>query len=540
MRKLPWYLSTTFIAILFAGWWLYGIPLIVGIILLFVRNKKEKAIKKEWEESGFDNLEEVKSQYEEAEVKLQDVKTTLTSKEQELQQLNKKIEENNELVSKINNFENTISNYNEQIIALTTELSELEETKKRFIDENEKVSLLKDEAVKTEKQLIKHQKLIEKYKVEIEGIKQLVENFPNAINYSYIEQQLQELDNQLEEGYLHTIVELDLHHKASKELRKEMNVNNKLIKKLLKDYQSRYTSKANRTIYDLMVIGLQAELQNILYTLSYTNLDKALNNSKELIEKYLTICGNGNASILPTITRFLAELEPLFRNAIQIEYKYHIQKEKEKEEQKLIKEQMRQEAEERRLLEQERKKIELEGEKYLAEINKNKELLSQEQDQEKILALQLRLTELEEQFSNIEEQKEEILKRANGRAGYVYVISNLGSFGDRTFKIGMTRRLNPLDRIDELGNASVPFRFDIHAMVFSDNAVDLEQKIHNHLEKSRINKVNLRKEFFNIDVFELQEIVQEIDPTVEFTTTMKAEEYRQSLSLVTEELETTL
>lgn len=127
------------------------------------------------------------------------------------------------------------------------------------------------------------------------------------------------------------------------------------------------------------------------------------------------------------------------------------------------------------------------------------------------------------------------MKRANGRAGYVYVISNLGSFGDNMFKIGMTRRLNPLDRIDELGNASVPFKFDIHAMVFSDNAVDLEQKIHERLDKQRVNKINLRKEFFYSDVENLQEVVQDIDTTVEFTTTLAAEEYRQSLSIREEE-----
>ncbi|WP_235864019.1 GIY-YIG nuclease family protein [Sutcliffiella halmapala] len=531
MKTFPWYYSTAFIAILFACWWFYGLPLVVGIILLILRKKKEKDLQMKWEESGFESLDDVKIKFNEATNQLEDVTNTLKSKSEELNKLNNNISQKGELVEKVLNFENTIVDYQNQITALTSELSELAETKKHFIEENEKVLLLKDEAVKTEKQLIKQQNLIGKYKVEIVGIKQLIENFPNAINYSYIEEHLQELDNQLEVGYLNTIVELDLHHKASKELRKEMNANNKDIKKLLKGYQTRYTSKANLTIYDLMVIGLQAELQNILYTLSYTNLDIALEKSEALIEKYLTICGNGNASILSTITRFLTELEPLFRNAIQIEYKYYIQKEKEKEEQKLIKEQIRQEAEERRLLEIERKKIEKEEEKYIIEINKNKELLEQEKDQEKVLALQERLRELEEQFNKIEEQKEEIVKRANGRAGYVYVISNLGSFGEKLFKIGMTRRLNPLDRVDELGDASVPFKFDIHAMVFSDNAVELEQRLHNHLEKKRVNKINLRKEFFNVDVFELQEIVQEIDPTVEFTTTMKAEEYRQSQSL---------
>jgi hypothetical protein len=228
-------------------------------------------------------------------------------------------------------------------------------------------------------------------------------------------------------------------------------------------------------------------------------------------------------------------LEPLYINAIRIEYKYYIQKEKEKEEQRRIKEQMRQEAEEKRQLEQERKKIEKEEEKYLNEMAKNKALLEKEVDIDKIAALQARLLELQTQVDQLEEQKEEIVKRANGRAGYVYIISNLGSFGEKTFKVGMTRRLNPMDRIDELGDASVPFKFDVHAMVFSDNAVELEQELHQRLETNRVNKINLRKEFFYTDLEELQKLVQDIDSTVEFTTTLKAVEYHQSQSLMKEE-----
>lgn len=384
---------------------------------------------------------------------------------------------------------------------------------------------------KLTKEVSKQEKNAKKFKSECVGIQNLIEKFPTAIDYRVIEQELKTLEISFNEGVLEPIVRLNLHHQDSKLLRKEMNANNAEIKKLLKAYQSRYTTKANLTIYNLMVIGLQAELQNILHTLSYSNLDKAIENAKTLISKYLTVCGNGNASILSTITKFLSELEPLFLNAIQIEYKYYIQKEKEKEEQRQIREQMRQEAEERRILEAEKKKIEKEEEKFITEMAKNKELLLNEKDQEKILALEARLKELEGQFNQLEEQKEEIVKRANGRAGYVYVISNLGSFGEKMFKVGMTRRLNPLDRIDELGDASVPFKFDVHAMIFSDNAVGLEQKLHQMLELQRVNKINLRKEFFFSDINQLQDLVQEIDSTVEFTTTMAAMEHRQSESL---------
>lgn len=96
----------------------------------------------------------------------------------------------------------------------------------------------------------------------------------------------------------------------------------------------------------------------------------------------------------------------------------------------------------------------------------------------------------------------------------------------------MTRRLNPIDRINELSGASVPFTFDVHSFIFSDDAVGLEQKMHEILNDNRVNKINLRKEFFKISIDELEKIVQDIDPSAEFNKTMIAEQYRQSLSIV--------
>ncbi len=116
------------------------------------------------------------------------------------------------------------------------------------------------------------------------------------------------------------------------------------------------------------------------------------------------------------------------------------------------------------------------------------------------------------------------------KAGTVYIISNLGSFGEDVFKIGMTRRLDPQDRVNELGSASVPFKFDVHSFIFSDDAVSLEANMHQRLQGNRVNKVNLRKEFFKVPIDELEAIVDEIDPSAEFNKTMLAEEFRQSNS----------
>lgn len=314
-----------------------------------------------------------------------------------------------------------------------------------------------------------------------------------------------------------------------KDLRKAYRQNDKQITELLDKYSSRYTTKANQAIYKLMVIALRAELQNILYNLKFDKLDKSIEDIKNVTQKYLKIAGEGNQSIAGTLTKFIGEIEYLFINAAKIEYNYYVKKEQARQEQLAIREQMRQEAEERKALEAERKKVEQEESKYHSEIEKLKLQLAEAKDDE-LEKLNARILALQSQLADVIVKKEEISTLANGKAGNVYVISNLGSFGENVFKIGMTRRLNPQDRVDELGNASVPFRFDVHSFIFSNDAVGLENKLHTLLDDRRVNKVNMRKEFFNISLDELEQIVTETEPTAEFNRTMAAEEFRQSQS----------
>ncbi len=129
--------------------------------------------------------------------------------------------------------------------------------------------------------------------------------------------------------------------------------------------------------------------------------------------------------------------------------------------------------------------------------------------------------------------KERALSRAQlTRSGHVYVISNLGSFGDSIYKIGMTRRLDPMDRVLELGDASVPFRFDIHAIIYSDDAPALETKLHQRFHDRRLNRINFRKEFFNVTLGEIAAAVHEFHGEVQFTLLSEAEEYRKTLSFI--------
>ena len=112
------------------------------------------------------------------------------------------------------------------------------------------------------------------------------------------------------------------------------------------------------------------------------------------------------------------------------------------------------------------------------------------------------------------------------------MISNIGAFGEGVFKIGMTRRLEPMDRVDELGDASVPFRFDVHALVFSDNAPALEAKLHTHFAAGRLNKVNGRKEFFRADLKQIESLIRaNYDSVVEVVHAAPAEQFRESIRL---------
>lgn len=323
---------------------------------------------------------------------------------------------------------------------------------------------------------------------------------------------------------------LKLHCMDVQSLRKAYKDNEKQINSILDKYSARYTTKANKSIYNLMVIALRAELQNILYNLKFEKLDKCIEDIKRVSEKYLKIAGEGNQSIAGTLTKFIGEIEYLFINAVKIEYNYYVKKEQARQEQLALKEQMRQEAEERKALEAEKKKVEKEELKYQTEITKLQENLSSSSDADEIARLQARILELQTQLFNVTIKKEEITNLQNGKAGNVYIISNLGSFGEDVFKIGMTRRLDPQDRINELGNASVPFKFDVHSFIFSDDAVSLEKKLHDTLNNKRLNKVNLRKEFFKVSINELENLVISIDPTAEFNKSMLAEEFFQSMS----------
>ena len=143
------------------------------------------------------------------------------------------------------------------------------------------------------------------------------------------------------------------------------------------------------------------------------------------------------------------------------------------------------------------------------------------------------MAELEGKLAEAGERGERAMSMAQQtRRGHVYVISNIGSFGEEVFKIGMTRRLEPMDRVKELGDASVPFSFDVHAMLYSEDAPTLEKALHEKFKSDSVNKVNFRKEFFNVSLAAIRQAVDQQNlEEVHWTMKAEAAEYRESLAI---------
>lgn len=407
-----------------------------------------------------------------------------------------------------------------KVLKIETLDSQNKEVSNKLQEKTQYSLTISDEIIKKEKQLESQGKKVKK-------IRQLCKALENAYKNDDLSicQDLTHLD------LLIPANEVELKCLTYQDLRKEYRENEKNIKEVFLKYEKRYTTKSNRSIYQLMVLALQSELQNILINMKYDKLEKALETVKKMCQKFYQISSDGNQSIAPTLERFIGEIEYLYINAVKIEYEYYVKKEREKEEQAAIREQMRQEAEERKELERQRKQVENEEKKYFIEIANMKEKLQATNDTSTVELLKQKIMELTEKLSKVEQRKDEIINRQNGKAGNVYIISNLGSFGNDVFKVGMTRRLEPMDRVKELGDASVPFAFDVHAMIFSEDAVALESKLHSQLDAKRLNKVNLRKEFFKLPLDEIEKVVIANDPTASFSRTMLAEQYKQSLSM---------
>lgn len=285
-------------------------------------------------------------------------------------------------------------------------------------------------------------------------------------------------------------------------------------------------SKGQKLVRDTQKLLLRAfntECDELISKVKYTNYEASLNRiykSASAISKLGTIM---DISIKPAYLNLKIE-------ELQLAFEYQLKKQEEKEAQKAARAELREAARLQKEIEAQRKKIEKEHTHYQTAYEHLLKQLEQAPDDAALLAKKI---DLEKQLSDIDKAIKDIdYREANQRAGYVYVISNIGAFGPDVYKIGMTRRLDPQDRVDELGDASVPFNFDVHAMIFSDDAPALETALHKAFEDRKLNMVNTRRKFFRVTLDEIKEVVKKnFDKTVEFIDVPDAEQYRVSLKM---------
>ena len=271
------------------------------------------------------------------------------------------------------------------------------------------------------------------------------------------------------------------------------------------------------------------ETEVIIHKVKHSNID----NSKKRIHKVYKQLNKlyERDQIQLSVDYLNLKLEEMY-----IAYEYNVKKQEEKELLRKAREKEREEKKLKKKLEQEKNKFNNENTKINNEIKELKFKLNKAAAEEKA-KLESEIEELKKALdkNNTEIKKLDKWKETPG-AGYVYIISNIGSFGEDIYKIGVTRRDKPEERVRELSTASVPFHYDVHAFIFSKDAYSLESELHKRFDKQRVNKVNRRKEFFKITIDDVKQIVEENKGAVHsFVEKAKAEEYYDSLKIEKEE-----
>lgn len=284
--------------------------------------------------------------------------------------------------------------------------------------------------------------------------------------------------------------------------------------------------KLRKDALKLALRSFNSESEYCIENVKFSNLEKMeerIRRSFETCNKLLSAIDAWWKDIV--LERKLQEL--------YLAHEYQVKRQDEKEAARQAREDQREQEKLEKEIREVRTKIDKERRHFNGALQKLQLRLTATTDLQEREDLQIRIDEISSQSSKLDEEERLLdYREQNARAGYVYVISNIGAFGEGIFKIGMTRRLEPMDRVDELGDASVPFRFDVHALVFSDNAPRLEGKLHSHFAAGRLNKVNGRKEFFRADLSEIETVIRaNYDAVVEVVHAAAAEQFRESLRL---------
>jgi hypothetical protein len=276
--------------------------------------------------------------------------------------------------------------------------------------------------------------------------------------------------------------------------------------------------------------GFNGEADALLVKVSVVNVDNKIKALRKVFEQLNKMYSRNLIEITyPYLDLKIEEL--------RLAAEYELQKQEEKE---LLREQREKEREDKKLqaeIKAKRKQLEKDRDHFKNMVAKVTELLKEAKNDE-VDELRRQLAEYQDKLSELDEIEEDIdYREGHATAGYVYVISNIGSFGEDVYKIGVTRRLEPLERIRELSSASVPFQLDVHALIFSEEAFALETELHNQLANYKVNKVNGRKEYFRVPFDEIRSILgTHKELTVELNEDAEAFEYRQTKAIESKQI----
>ncbi|WP_410745680.1 DUF4041 domain-containing protein, partial [Clostridium neonatale] len=318
-----------------------------------------------------------------------------------------------------------------------------------------------------------------KMKDKIKALKNVIEGYGNQ----YIVPSSSVLDDLADDfGYT----------EAGQELKKAREKTKVIVKNGLAADCDYVENNRRTTAIDFVTDAFNGKVDTILATVKSTNYGIL---KQKILDAFTLVNSLGepfkNARI--TDNYLQARLEELNWAVATTELK-----EKEKEEQRVIKEQIREEERARKEYEKAIKEAAKE-EALLNKMMEKAKLQLQEASEQQKAKYEAKLIDLQKKLQEAEEKNQRALSMAQQtKSGHVYIISNIGSFGENVYKIGMTRRLNPLDRVRELGDASVPFSFDVHSMIFSNDAPKLENELHKIFSNHQVNKVNSKKEFFRV------------------------------------------
>jgi hypothetical protein len=367
---------------------------------------------------------------------------------------------------------------------------------------------------------------------------QLKSNYANALDtYTKIRKEISLYENKIdliEFGVYEPIYQFD----KSDDYRQEQNKIIELQKEMISLEKaaicrtnwtiegSEAKGKASTKKYiKLTLRAFNGECESLIAKVKWNNV----NQMKERITKsYETINKIGESKTVSIQPEYLE----LKIKELLLEYEYQLKKQNEREELRAAQEALREEEKARREYELAQKEAEKEEANYQKALEKARKEIESTTG-EKYDKLQAQIAKLELELQEAHDKKERALSMAQQtKRGHVYIISNIGSFGEQVYKIGMTRRLEPEDRIKELGDASVPFQFDIHAMVFSEDAPRLENELHKVFADQKVNMLNFKKEFFKVTLEEIETKVKSLGIECQFIRVPEAMEYRETLAIM--------